>query len=315
VTRHRGRFPFPNDRAAAVIIGGAAGIGAATAVELARRGSNVAIVDIDGPAAEQVAGQARALGVRASAHAIDITDQDAVDALPGAVTQAHGGAHILVNCAAVLLHGYFEQVTLEEFRWLLDINLWGTIAVTKVLLPLLQAQPTGHVSNVSSVYGLVGPAGRVAYSTSKFAVRGFTESLAHELEGTGVSLGVVYPGGIRTAIALKGRVAAAVDPADAAAAARVQTAMFRTTPQSAAAAIAEGIARRKGRVLIGGDAKLLDAVARVTPAHYWAMMLRPALDGATDTRPGRPTATDSVGHVITAGNRARGRDSADAPGP
>ncbi|QJY46063.1 SDR family NAD(P)-dependent oxidoreductase [Pseudonocardia broussonetiae] len=275
-------FPFRNRRGSAVITGAGSGIGAATALELARRGSDLALVDRDPAGLERTAEQARALGTEVSTHPIDITDTDAVAALPALVEEHHRGAHILVNCAGVSLMGSFEQLTLDEFRWLLDVNLWGTIAITKAFLPLLSAQPAAHISNLSSGYGLVAPAGRTPYATSKFAVRGFTETLTHELEDTGVSVSVVHPGGIKTRIALTARVAAAAPPEVAAAAAQAQTDQYRTTPETAARAIVDGIARRKGRVLIGNDVRLLDVLARVTPAHYWTL-LRRRLSGATTT--------------------------------
>ncbi|WP_410677182.1 SDR family NAD(P)-dependent oxidoreductase [Amycolatopsis sp. cmx-4-68] len=275
-------FPFAADRAAAVITGAAAGIGAATARKLARRGSRLALIDRDSEGLHRIADQTRALGATVSTHVVDITDATALAALPETLVKTHGGAHILVNCAGVSLIGTFTQLTLEEFQWLLDVNLWGTIAVTKTVLPLLLAQPAAHISNISSCYGLVAPAGRTPYATSKYAVRGFTESLAHELEGTGVNVTVVHPGGIKTSITLNARVAAAVPSDKAAAATRAHTAHYRTTPEAAADAIVEGIARNRPRVLIGNDARLLDLLARLAPAHYWKV-LRRALASSADT--------------------------------
>ncbi|MFD1149008.1 MFS transporter [Saccharothrix hoggarensis] len=289
-------FPFRNDGAAAVVTGAASGIGAATALELARRGANLALVDIAEDGLIEVAAQARDLGVRVSTHAVDITDVAAVAALADAVAAEHGGAHVLVNSAGVSLLGYFEQLTLEEFRWLLDVNLWGTIAVTKTFLPLLMAQPAAHISNLSSAYGLIAPAGRAPYATSKFAVRGFTESLLHELEDTGVSVSVVFPGGVKTQIALKARVAAAVPPERAAAAARAQTEKYRTTPEEAARVIVDGIAARKPRVLVGNDARMLDRLARVAPVRYWKA-IRGAMAASTDTTDRRDAvAEEKVSH-------------------
>ena len=294
IRRTHAAFPFPNPTGAAVITGAASGIGAATAIELARRGSNVALVDR--VAADETATEARAFGVDVSVHTVDVTDAEAVAALAADVEAEHGGAHILVNCAGVSLLGYFEQLSLAEFKWLLDVNLWGTIAVTKAFLPALQAQPAAHISNLSSGYGLVAPAGRTPYATSKFAVRGFTEAITHELEDTNVSVSVVHPGGIKTEIAMKARAAASI-PADVAArAATSQTAMYKTTPQTAAVAIVEGIARRRPRVMIGNDVRLLDFIARVAPTHYWAV-LRGSLKAATDTRPSTeasPTPAEAV---------------------
>ena len=276
------RFPFANNRAAAVITGGASGIGAATAMELARRGSNVALVDRREDALQETADRLASTGVRVSTHGVDVTDVDAVTALTETVRSTHGGAHIVVNCAGVSLLGTFEQLTLDEFKWLLDVNLWGTVVVTKAFLPLLRDQPAAHISNLSSGYGIAAPAGRTPYATSKFAVRGFTESLAHELEGSPISVSVVHPGGIKTNIAMNARVAAAVPAEVGAAAARAQTAKYRTTPHDAGVAIVEGISRRRGRVLIGNDVRVLDVLARITPNHYWSV-LRKSLSGATNT--------------------------------
>lgn len=275
-------FPFRAARAAAVVTGGASGIGAATALELAGRGSAVALVDRDPEGMERVAEAVRAKGGIASVHLADLSDASSIAELPERVSAAHGGAHILVNCAGVSILGSFAQVTLDEFDWLLSINLWGTISTTKAFLPLLMDQPAAHISNLSSGYGLVAPAGRVPYATSKYAVRGFTESLRNELEGSSVSVSVVHPGGIKTQIAMKARVAAAVPAATAQQAAAAQTAAYRTTPEAAALAIVRGIEQRRARVLIGSDAHFLDILARVTPAHYWRF-LRRSLSAATRT--------------------------------
>lgn len=272
---------------ASVITGGGSGIGAAVAVEIARRGGALALVDRDREGLERTREAVRATApARVSIHPIDVTDGDRVAALPSEVLAAHRGAHVVVNSVGVSLLGSFEQLTLEEFRWLLDINLWGVIAVTKAFLPALMAQPRAHIANLSSVYGLAAPGGRTPYATSKFAVRGFTEALRHELAGGPVSVGVVHPGGIKTGIAMKARLAAAVDPAVGERAARAQTAAYRTTPERAAKVIVDDVERRRGRTLIGADAHLLDLLARVTPGHYWSV-LRRSLATAVDTA-GRP---------------------------
>jgi NAD(P)-dependent dehydrogenase (short-subunit alcohol dehydrogenase family) len=285
--RSRSAFPFANPNAAAVITGAAGGIGAATAIELARRGANLALVDR--AHSTDTAARARALGARVSVHQVDVTDPDAIATLVEEVEAEHGGAHIVVNCAGVSLLGYFEQMTLDEFKWLLDVNLWGTIAVTKAFLPSLMAQPAAHISNLSSGYGLIAPAGRTPYATSKYAVRGFTEAIAHELEDTGISVSVVHPGGIKTEIAMKARAASGIPAEVAQRVASSQTAMYKTTPETAGIAIVDGIERRRSRVMIGNDVRLLDAIARITPTHYWSL-LRGSLKAATDTRAASPAA-------------------------
>ena len=111
---------------------------------------------------------------------------------------------------------------MAEMRWLMDVNLWGTVNITKALLPALRREPAAHITHLVSIYGLAAPAGRIPYAMSKFAVRGFTESLRHELESTNVTVGAIYPAGVKTGIILHGRYAAAIDPAVAQRAAAAQ---------------------------------------------------------------------------------------------
>ena len=128
--------------------------------------------------------------------------------------------------------GNIDQVTMEEMRWLMDVNLWGTVNITQALLPALRREPAAHITHLVSIYGLAAPAGRIPYAMSKFAVRGFTESLRHELENSTVSVGAVYPAGVKTGIILHGRFAAAIDPAIAQRAANAQAKMYHTEPST-----------------------------------------------------------------------------------
>lgn len=134
----------------AVITGAASGVDAAVALDLAARGTHLALADCDADTAEVVVGRARRLGARASVHRLDVTDTEAVSDLPNAVFGEHGCAHIPIKCAGVLLLGSFEQLTLDEFKWLLDVNRWGTVSVTRTPLSLLGSKPTAHISNMSS---------------------------------------------------------------------------------------------------------------------------------------------------------------------
>ncbi|BDZ53475.1 SDR family NAD(P)-dependent oxidoreductase [Agromyces marinus] len=268
----------------AVVTGAGSGMGRASAELLAARGCALALVDRDAAALEALAGGLRAGGAIVSTHVIDLADLAAVAALPDAVEAGHGRTpSILLNCAGVSMLGSFEQATLEEFRWVVDINLWGTVAMTKAFLPSLIAAGDAHIANVSSLYGLAAPAGRVPYVTSKFAVRGFTDALRHELEATDVSVSAVYPGGVQTGIIHHARVAAAVAPGAAARAADAQAALYRTTPAQAAERIVDGIVRRRPRVFIGRDSRLSDLVTRVAPVGYWNVM-RGIVAAAADTR-------------------------------
>jgi len=165
---------------------------------------------------------------------------------------------------------------------LMDVNLWGTVNITKALLPALRRSEAAHIMHLVSVYGLAAPAGRIPYAMSKFAVRGFTESLRHELERSSVTVGAVYPAGVKTGAIRHGRFAAAVHPAIAQRAAEAQAALFRTEPQEAARAIVEATVARRARTMIGSEARLVDVLTRLTPTRYWAPMRGP-LRAAVDT--------------------------------
>jgi len=268
--------------AAAFITGAAGGIGSAVAVELAKRGCHLALIDKDEPGLKAVGERLKIFKVRASLHHVDVTDIPAMENLVSQVEREHGGIHLLINCAGVSLFGSVRQLSLEEFRWLLDNNVWGTIATTKLVLPVLEKQPSAHIVNLSSVYGLAAPAGRAPYATSKFAVRGFTESLRHELESSRISVGVIMPGGTMTQIAMRARVAKAVNPDVALKAKQAQTALYKMSPEFVANEIVNSIEERKGRVVIGPDANKLDVLSRLFPSSYWNF-IRKKLAAAINT--------------------------------
>jgi short-subunit dehydrogenase len=256
----------------AVVTGAASGIGAALADQLAAKGCDLALTDRNAEQLAGVAAKARARGVKVSEHVFDVADKAALAALPDAVLAEHGRVTLLVNNAGVALMGRFDQVSLEDFEWLMDINFWGPVRLTKAFLPHLLGQPAAHVVNLSSVFGLFAPPGQAPYVASKFGVRGFSESLRHELEGTSVSLTVVHPGGVRTAIAASARIPGTIDERLGKEATAAFDKMLRTTADSAAATIIRGIERRAPRVLIGADAKAGDVVQRLLPGKYWGLM-------------------------------------------
>jgi short-subunit dehydrogenase len=260
---------FPIRGGTAVITGAASGIGAALANALAARGANLALADRDAEGLARTAAQAEKHGVTVSQHVLDVRDTEALDALPEAVLARHARVTMLVNNAGVALMGTVDQVTLDDFAWLMDINFWAPVRLTKGFLFALRQEPAAHIVNISSLFGLVAPAGQAAYCASKFAIRGFSESLRHELAGTGVTLTVVHPGGVRTEIANSARVPQGIDP-DHARQTKVQFNKFlRTPPEDAAQAIAQAIEKRKGRLLIGGDARMMDRLQRLFPETYW----------------------------------------------
>lgn len=268
-----------------VITGAAAGMGAEVARQLAARGARIALVDRN---AEGLAGVVAELaGSGHTTHVVDLTDDDAVAALRPEVEASHPRVQALVTCAGSSMLGSFDQLTMSEMRWLMDVNLWGTVNVTQALLPALRREPAAHITHLVSIYGLAAPAGRIPYAMSKFAVRGFTEALRHELERSTVSVGAVYPAGVKTGIILHGRYAAAIDPAVAKRAAAAQAAMYHTEPADAAARIVEATVRRRPRTMIGREARLVDVLARLAPTRYWAPMRRPLRDAIDTTTPVR----------------------------
>jgi len=266
-----------------VITGAASGMGAEVARELARRGARLALVDRN---AEGLAALSAGLaGTGHTTHVVDLTDDDAVFALAGEIEASHPHVQTLITCAGSSMLGDIDQVTMEEMRWLMDVNLWGTVNITKALLPALRREPAAHITHLVSIYGLAAPAGRIPYAMSKFAVRGFTESLRHELENSTVSVGAIYPAGVKTGIILHGRYAAAIDPAVAQRAAAAQAAMYHTEPAQAAERIVEATVRRRPRTMVGREARLVDVLSRVTPAGYWGPMRRPLKDAIDTTTP------------------------------
>ncbi|MGH3690070.1 MAG: SDR family NAD(P)-dependent oxidoreductase [Microbacterium sp.] len=263
-----------------VITGAANGMGADIARLLAARGTHLALIDHDAAALTTVA--AELSGTRVSTHMVDLRDDEAVFATAAEITEAHPRINALITCAGSSMLGNLDQLTMEEMRWLTDVNLWGTVSVTKALLPALRTAPAAHITHLASVYALAAPAGRIPYAVSKFAVRAFSEALRHELEGTSVSVGAVYPAGVRTGIILHGRYAAAIDPAVASRAAAAQAAMYHTEPTDAAARIVRATERRAARTMVGREARLIDVLTRIAPSSYWRVMRRP-LRAAIDT--------------------------------
>ncbi len=258
----------------AVVTGAASGIGAGLARVLAARGCALALADRNAAGLATVAADARSRGVKVSEHVLDVADADAVAALPAAVLAEHGRVNVLVNNAGVALMGRFEQVSAADFEWLFGINFWGTVRMTRAFLPLLRREAASQIVNLSSVYGLMAPPGQAAYAASKFAVRGFSEALRSELEGSPVGVTVVHPGGVRTAIAATARVPDTIKPADAAAGLAVFSKMLRTEPDTAGELIARAIERREPRLLIGSDARQIAALVRMFPIRHWNVVQR-----------------------------------------
>jgi NAD(P)-dependent dehydrogenase (short-subunit alcohol dehydrogenase family) len=259
----------------AVVTGAASGIGRALAVRLAQEGASLAVADIKAAELDETFKMLeRMVGSRGkvSAHIVDVSDKGRVAEFARDVVEAHGGASLLVNNAGVGLFGMAEQLSIEDIEWLMGVNFWGVVYGVKHFLPILRRQPQGHIVNISSIFGIIGPVGHSAYAASKFAVRGFTEALRHELAGGPVKVSVVHPGGVKTNIANNARTGAGATPAAVERERAIFNMAARTSPEAAAERIVRGVLRDEERILVGADAWMLDRIQRWAPVKYWKLL-------------------------------------------
>lgn len=275
------RFDFHS--ATAVVTGAASGIGAALAHGLAARGSDLVLLDRDAERLATVVDMIRAAypGRRVDPVVVDLADAAATAGAAEQVRVRHPRIRLLVNNAGVALGGRFDQVTLDEFQWVVDINFRAVVQLTHALLPALKAETGSHLVNVSSLFGLIAPPGQAAYSATKFAVRGFTEALRHELVADGVGVTSVHPGGIATRITENARIGSGVNRDDYEVGRRRFDRLLSIPPARAAEVILRGVERRRPRVLIGLSAKLPDVIARIAPSAY-GRLLRVGLNQTAD---------------------------------
>jgi NAD(P)-dependent dehydrogenase (short-subunit alcohol dehydrogenase family) len=258
-----------------VITGAASGIGRALALDAADRGAVPALSDVDEAGlAETTQLVSRRTGREVSADLLDVTDREAVAAYAASVHDRHGRVNVVVNNAGVALHGNFEEVTYDDFTWVMDVDFWGVVHGTKEFLPYLIASGDGHLVNISSLFGLLGMPGQTAYNSAKFAVRGLTEALRQEMliAGHPVQVTCVHPGGIKTAIARNARATASEDKATFAE--FFDRKLARVPADKAAKVILDGVLANKPRVVVGADAKALDALVRVVGPRYQRMVAR-----------------------------------------
>jgi NAD(P)-dependent dehydrogenase (short-subunit alcohol dehydrogenase family) len=256
----------------AVITGAASGIGRALALDLAARGTHLALADIDAEGLEATRAAAGARSIHVSTHRLDVSDAAAVGAFPGVVLGCHPGVDFLFNNAGVALGGTFEQIAEADFAWLFDVNFWGVVRMTRAFLPLLRRSDDAALVNVSSLFGLIAPPGQSAYAASKFAVRGFSEPLRAELAGTTIGVTVVHPGGIATAIAKNAREPAGIPAETIARNQRAWNRLLRMSPDAAAVEIVRAVERRRPRVIVGRDARIAALAERIAPVSYGRLL-------------------------------------------
>ncbi len=261
------------DGRTAVISGAGSGIGRAMAQRLSKRDCPVALCDWNADGLEETVST---LDGPVFARKVDVRDRGAQMAFAAAVQEwAPQPIAMVFNNAGVTVSQTAAGAASEDDEWVIDVNFWGVVHGTRAFLPILLAQGSGAIVNVSSVFGLIGFPTQSAYCASKFAVRGYTESLRHELRGSGVRAVAVHPGGIKTHIVDNARFH--VDDlgnTDHDALKRDFMKAARTSPERAAEIIHTGVERGRDRILVGPDAGFLSLLTRVAPVRYYDVMKR-----------------------------------------
>ncbi len=246
-----------------VVTGGGSGLGRELVLALLSRGASVAAVDINAAALEETVKLAGLNQGKLATHAVNIADRALVEALPEQVIARFGAVDGIINNAGVIQ----PFVKLKDLDYaaidrVMNVNLFGTLYMTKAFLPHLLARPEAHITNISSMGGFLPVPGQTIYGASKAAVKLLTEGLNSELLGTNVRVTVVFPGAMGTNIAVNSGVMESL---------RVKGGeappVKMLTPDKAARIVIDGIENNRYRVLVGSDARLMDAVYRLNPQH------------------------------------------------
>ena len=261
----------------AAVTGAGSGIGQALALELGRSGATLAISDVDLEGLAQTEEQLTAIGVPVRSDRLDVTEREAFQAYADQISEHFGKVNQIYNNAGIAFTGDIEVSQFKDIERVMDVDFWGVVNGTKAFLPHLIASGDGHIVNVSSLFGMMSMPGQAAYNAAKFAVRGFTEALRQEmtLNGHPVKVISVHPGGIKTPIARNATAAEGVDPEKTAR--LFDKLLANTTPARAAEIILEAVSKNRARVLVGPDAKVLDAIVRVTGSGSYQRLFRPVV--------------------------------------
>lgn len=259
-----------------IISGAGSGIGRALALECAGYGAKLGICDINRTDLQETAKLARDRGACVLDFVLDVSQSEDYLDFAKDVLRHLGPADVLINNAGVSLISDIRSMARKDFEWLFSINFWGVVNGCSAFLPQLAQSEEAHIVNISSVFGLVAQPGQAAYAASKFAVRAYTDALRVELKSSKISVTVVHPGGVRTAIVRHGRHFTDGRGKQLPSNEAIETfdRLARTTPEQAAAAIIRGIVRKKSRVLIGLDAHLFDFLSRLMPARSASLIAR-----------------------------------------
>lgn len=277
-----------------VITGAASGIGEALALASAARGARLLLADIDATGLDRVVSVLRVKGADCSSLVLDTGDEAAIYALAEEAQTRLGGTDVLINNAGVGLMAPIEKLRTSDAQWLMNINFWGVVHGCQAFIPQMRQRPDAVLVNISSIFAMVSIPTQGIYNASKAAVRGFSDALREELRGSGLDVLCVHPGGIKTNIANSARITDVSMVADSDQEMRDNfTKLARTTPQQAAAVILRAVESRKTRVLIGADARFMDWMFRLFPAHashwlsnigQWMRRRNAAKAGSTSTQ-------------------------------
>ncbi|MCX2931815.1 SDR family oxidoreductase [Mycobacterium sp. CVI_P3] len=267
----------------AVITGAGSGMGQQIAIQLAEKGAAVAVLDINGASAQETAAHINQNGGRAISYVADVADREAVSLLAARIADELGPADILVNNAGILMKSErFDRMPEEMIERLIDINLRGVLHCTRVFLPQLLSRPEASLVNISSLGGLVGLMYQVPYAAAKFAVRGFSEALRMDMIETNLTVTTVYPGPVATNIFIN---SPAMSREEGLAGQESMMTVKPVPAEKAGHLIIDGIRKRRPKVVIGGQAKAMDILARIAPNTYTKILYKPVkkMMDATDT--------------------------------
>lgn len=265
-----------------MVTGAASGIGRAICLELARRGANIAAVDLDEAGLAEVKQDVGSLGRNCSTHKVDVSNRQQMQSLPEDIIAQHGAVHILVNNAGVSVNLSFLEQEVEDLEWITGINYWGVMYGCKFFLPYLLQQDEAHIVNVSSSAGFTGMKWQSSYSATKFAVTGLSESLFVELANTNVGITCVHPGAVATNILDSARMA------QDRRAKMLKTFKFATPPDHAARAICKAIEKKRFKLVLCVDSHVLYGIKRLAPVGLLKLMRlanpRPDTKAITDKK-------------------------------
>lgn len=256
----------------ALVTGAASGLGRELALSFAREGATVLLADIDAARLEETSGMLAREGAESRGYVVDVSDRGEVEAMAERVREEFGGLDVLVNNAGVFVWADFADTTLEDWEWLMGVNLWGPILTIKAFLPGMIARGSGHIVNVASLGGLVTMPTLSAYSATKFGLVGLTETLQHELEPLGIAVTLVCPGNLRTPI-IENVIVRGYDREKLV---RMSYGMMpRMAPEKAAALILRGMKRGRAMVVLTPMARFMHAVKRLSPNLYRLALGKP----------------------------------------